>query len=308
VTATRNVILSFLAVAAAATLAGCSLLLPSSQHSPAPSSSAPSSSAPSQATAAQPTIGQCWNGTIKDAGDWADWSGSSATACGRSHTLYTYGVGHVTGLQPTDWAVSASNPALRDDVAAAASKTCDAPYAKLLPTLPDASHSLLRVFFFVPSRAEWKQGARWVRCDLALLDFGTSTAHERFAPLPASISTLTDAVVSDPLTYAMCLDTDHSTAKGPFADSSDVITDCRNHPEWLYAQSGLFTQAANAPYPTSKELSARVSAVCSAQLMPTEVWSAYYPTPATWKSGDRAIECWAGFKDWTPGGGNGTNA
>lgn len=301
--ATRTVVLGVLAVAAAATLAGCGLLPSVSRPS-----QAPTSSASAKADAGEPAAGQCWNASIKDAGDWAAWDGHAATSCDKSHTLYTYGVGHISGLQPTDWAVSSSNPALRDDVAAAASKTCNAPYAKFLPTLTDISQSLLRVYFFVPSRAEWKSGARWVRCDLAQIDFGTSTAHERFAALPASIDTLVEGIASDPLAYALCVDTGHSTSKGPFADSSDVITDCRNNPQWLYAQDGFFTQAADAPYPTKQQLSARVSTVCSANLMPDQVWSAYYPTAATWKAGDRAIECWAGFKDWTPSGGTGSNA
>jgi hypothetical protein len=302
VNATRTVVLGFLAVATAAALAGCSLLLPTSRPS-----QAPSSAAATKADAGEPAVGQCWSANIKDAGAWADWNGHSATSCAKSHTLYTYGVGHVSGLQPTDWAVSSSNPALRDDVAAAAGKTCNAPYAKLLPALPDISHTLLRIYFFVPSRAEWNKGARWVRCDLAQIDFGTSTVHEHFASLPASIKTLVDGATSDPLAYAFCLDTGHSSAKGPFADSSDVITDCRNNPQWIYLEDGLFTQAPNAPYPTRQQLSARVSAVCSASLTPDQVWSAYYPSAARWKSGERSIACWAGFKDWTPGG-TGTDA
>jgi hypothetical protein len=304
VNATRKVVLGVLVVATAAALAGCSLLLPTSRPS-----QAASSAAATKADAGEPAVGQCWNANIKDAGAWADWNGHAATSCAKSHTLYTYGVGHVSGLQPTDWAVSSSNPALRDDVAAAASATCTAPQTKFLPTMGDPAGSLLRTYFFVPSRAQWDKGARWVRCDIAQIDFGTSTASERFTPLPLSIVTLVEGIATDPAAYALCVNTGHSTATGPFADKTDVITDCRDNPEWIYATTGDFTQASTSPYPTKAVISARVRAVCESVLTgANQVWSGSYPSAATWKTGDRTIECWAGLKNWAPGSGTGSNA
>jgi len=281
-------------------LSGCSLLIPAVHPKPAPSSST------AHSTTGEPSAGQCWNGTIGNAGDWADWQGGAATACSKPHTLYTYAIGHVSGLQPTDWAVSSSNPALSDKVAAAASATCDEPYAKIFPS-SEQPETLLRTYFFVPTRAQWKGGARWVRCDVALVDFGTRVSEERFADLPTAIGTLVADMTSDPAAYGLCVDTGHSVKTGPFADKTDVITDCRDNPEWVFLANGTFSQAAGAAYPAKSAITARLNQVCGSQLNRNdEIWSGYYPTAATWKTGDRAIQCWAAFKDWTPAGTGGT--
>lgn len=296
-------------MAAVVALAGCTQLFPMNQGGAAPHSSAgPRAGGSRQATAGEPRTGQCWTASRTNADSWAAWEGAAATPCAKSHTMYTFAVGHLTGPQPTDWEVSSTNPALRDSVAAAAGATCTAPYAKLLPSI-QGTDTLIRSFFFVPSRTQWKSGARWVRCDLALVDFGTRASEERFATLPATISTLVDGVATDPAAYGLCVDTGHSVATGPFADKTDVITDCRDNPEWVFAGRGSFTEPAGAAYPTKAAISARLSTVCGGTLTSSDqLWSGYFPNAADWKAGDRTIECWAGLKSWKPGSGSGANA
>jgi hypothetical protein len=296
---TRSVVASVALAAATLSLAACSLLpLPGQAKQPAPVSTPASS---------EPTVGQCWDATYKNAGAWADWEGTSATRCSATHTLYTYGVVKLTGLLPTDWATSATNPALSDAISSKASAACDAPYQTFLPDLR-WNQELVQSFFFVPTRAEWAKGARWVRCDVGQLDYGTPLASEEFAPLPAAISTLVTGVASDPDQYRFCVTTSHSTAKGPLADSSAVVTDCRDNPQWQLTTHGDVAGNATAAYPSAKFLDQASTALCSAGLNKGDVYVGYPPSKDEWATGDREIQCWVAVKSAPGGGGPTSNA
>src|SRR6202012_3286919 len=83
---------SLAALAAAAfALAGCSLLPAaiSVAHTPAPT---------------VPTVGECWNTTNANADNWADWEGKAPVSCAKSHVLYTYAVGKISGVTAKSWA------------------------------------------------------------------------------------------------------------------------------------------------------------------------------------------------------------
>jgi hypothetical protein len=296
---TRTIVATVAIVAATVSLAGCSLLpLPGQAKQPAPTA-APASG--------EPSVGQCWDATDKKAGDWADWEGSAATSCSAKHTLYTYGVVKLTGQLPNDWATSATNPALSDAVSAKASAACDAPYQSFLPNL-QWNQELVQSFFFVPTHAQWAKGARWVRCDVGLLDYGTSLSGEEFTPLPASISTLTTGVATDPDRYRLCLTTSSSTAKGPLADSTAVIADCRDDPQWQLTTHGDLPGAASAAYPSAKALDQATTALCSAGLSKGDTYVGYPPTKAAWTTGDREIQCWVALKAAPDDGGPITSA
>jgi hypothetical protein len=298
--ATRS-LMTTLAVAAVTAvavlaLAGCSTVTPSASATSHPTA-APVS--------AQPDAGQCWNATFADAGAWSQWKGAAATSCTKSHTLYTFGVVKLTGLASTSWATSATNPALSDAISTKAGTACAASYAKFLPAAT-WNQQLINNFFFVPTPAQWQSGARWVRCDLGVVGYGTTVAKEKLSNLPSSISTLVKAVSSDPARYGYCINTTQSTSTGPLSDAQGVITDCRDDPQWTLATHGTLPGGATAAYPATSTLKTEVDAICEQGLSKNDTFSAYYPSASDWKSGTREVECWVAPEQSAPTGG-GTN-
>jgi Septum formation len=290
--------LSVVAVAAVAALAlaGCTAVAPSSSAAPQPTA---------KPASAQPAAGQCWNASMADAGAWSEWEGAAATSCSKSHTLYTFGVVKLSGLASTSWATSATNPALSAAISTKAGSACAASYAKFLPAAT-WNQQLINNFFFVPTRAQWQSGARWVRCDLGVIGYGTTVAKEKLSDLPSSISTLVKAVSSDPARYGYCINTADSTSTGPLSDAEGVVTDCRDDPQWTLATHGTLPGGATAAYPSSSKLKTEVDAICEQGLSKGDTYSAYYPSASDWKSGTRDVECWVAATQSAPVGG-GTN-
>jgi hypothetical protein len=276
-------------------LAGCSVV--------APTKSAATPTAKPAST--QPEAGQCWNATLANAGAWSEWQGAAATACSNSHTLYTFGVDKLTGLASTTWTTSSTNSTLNPAISTKAGTACAASYTKFLPAAK-WNQQLINNFFFVPTRAQWQSGARWVRCDLGVIGYGTTVAKEKLSALPSSISTLVSAVSSDPARYGYCINTTQSTSTGPLSDAEGVVTDCRDDPQWTLATHGTLPGSASAAYPSSSTLKTEVNAVCEKGLAKGDTFSAYYPSASDWKSGTREVECWVAAEQSAPVGG-GTN-
>ncbi len=263
-------------------LAGCSLL-PGSGTTPAP------------AATAAPTAGECWNTTVAHASAWADWEGRAATPCTSSHTLYTYQVGRISGVSSSSWASAGDPTSLSDEVETKADAACS--ITKLLPH-QQWNEQLIEEYFFVPTEAEWKAGARWVRCDVGVLATGTTIADEAFRTLPAQISTFVASVSSTPARYEFCINTSESvTDVGPLDDPDAVIADCSKNPQWKLATHGNLPEAAGAPFPSAAVANTESTTICSpAASGDGQIWIAYLPTKASWASGDREVDCWVGQK------------
>jgi hypothetical protein len=263
-------------------LAGCSLL-------PLPGQAASSGSA------SKPSVGQCWNASFADAAQWADWQGASATSCTGSHVLYTYQVGTIHGVTSSTWAAPGDPTNLSDAVQSKAAAACT--ISTLLPH-QKWNQQLIQDYFFVPSEAQWKAGARWVRCDVGVLATGTTIANERLSPLPTRISTFVSAVSSNPARYEFCINSPQSvTAEGPLDDPESVIADCTRSPQWKLASRGNLPEASGAPFPSDAVANAESTAICSpAASGAGQIWVAYLPTAAGWASGDREVDCWVGQK------------
>lgn len=266
----------------ACALAGCSLL-----------------PVPGQATAlaigAKPSVGQCWNASFAQAAQWANWKGTSATACSDSHVLYTYEVGTIHGVTSSTWAAAGDPTSLSAAVQSKAAEACT--ISTLLPH-QKWNQQLIQDYFFVPSEAQWKAGARWVRCDVGVLATGTTLADERLSRLPASIQTFVSAVSSDPARYEFCINSPQSvTAEGPLDDPDSVIADCTRSPEWKLAARGDLPGASGAPFPSDAVANAESTKICSPAASGSgQIWIAYLPTAAGWASGDREVDCWVGQK------------
>jgi hypothetical protein len=278
----RSLLSSVGLLAVALTLAGCTLL---------PGATSAATAAPS----ATPTAGQCWNATATQAYDWADWKGSTATSCTRSHTLYTYQVGKISDEPGDSWAAPGDSSALSDAIQTKAGDACG--ISALLPHLK-WNQQLINAYFFVPTEEQWKAGARWVRCDVGLLATGTTLNNESFSALPSKISSLVNAVSSDPVRFEFCMNSSTPvTESGPLDNPDATLADCKDHPQWKLTIHGKFPDAGGAPFPDEATSNAASSKLC----LPTvtndsEIWIAYLPTKEGWASGDREIDCWLGQK------------
>jgi hypothetical protein len=276
-------------VAIALSLSGCSLL-PGSAH---PATVAPDSG---------PESGQCWNATTTHAAAWTDWEGGSAVPCGSSHTLYTYHVGTVSGESEDTWAAPGDPTELSPTVQAKAAEACG--LTKVLPHLK-WNQQLVSGYFFVPTETQWRAGARWIRCDLGVLATGTTFGNESFTALPTRISTLVDAITSDPLRFELCVNSPTPVSvAGPLDDPNATLADCKDNPQWKLAIHGSFPDAAGSPFPDSAASNAASSKLCLLGVKSDdEVWMAYLPTKAGWAAGDREIDCWIGQKSADTGSG-----
>jgi hypothetical protein len=262
-------------------LAGCSLL--------------PGAGTTTPVGASTPTAGQCWNASVTQASAWTDWKGGAATACATSHTLYTYQVGKITGVSSSSWAAAGDPTSLSEAVEAKADVACT--ISTLLPH-EKWNQQLIQGYFFVPTEAAWKAGARWVRCDVGVLATGTTIENENFRALPSRISTFVASVSSDPAAYEFCVNSPQSaTAEGPLDDPDSIIADCTKNPQWKLAAHGNLTGASGAPFPSDAVANAQSTKICSpAASGDGQVWIAYLPTKAAWASGVREVDCWVGQK------------
>ncbi len=277
-------------LAVALSPAGCSLL-------------APMNGVAKPASGGTPTQGQCWNATTGQAAAWPDWKGTAVIPCARPHTLYTYHVGAIAGENGTSWAAPGDANSLNVRVQTKAQDAC-----KLTILLPHLkwNQQLINGYFFVPTEAQWRAGARWVRCDVGVLATGTTLDNERFASLPSTIATLVSAVSSEPLRYGLCMNSSTPvTESGPLDNPDATLADCRHNPQWRLSTHGKFPDAAGAPYPADATSNAVSAKLCQpAASAAGGVWFAYLPTKSGWASGDRGIDCWIGQK--ATGGSAGT--
>jgi hypothetical protein len=276
-------------VAVAFALAGCSLL---------PGSTV----APKAAAGVTPLTGQCWNASTKEASEWTPWKGAANVPCTSSHTLYTYEVGKISGESGSSWASAGDPDSLTPAIQTKADNAC-----RVSTLLPDLkwNQQLINDYFFVPTEAQWKAGARWVRCDIGVLATETTIDNESFTALPSKISTLVRQVSSDPLKFEFCVNSPTPVSEGGPLDNRDaVLSDCRDAPEWRLTIHGEFPDAAGAPFPDQATSNAASSKLCLPQVKnANEVWIAYLPTKAGWASGDREIDCWIGQKSTDSGSG-----
>jgi hypothetical protein len=279
-------------VAIAFALAGCALL-PAALSATVPKAGA-------QGAQGTPVIGQCWSASDADAQEWSNWLGAPAAACSTSHDLYTYKVGSIVGGTPKDW--PGHSDAAGNLTSAKAAATCDT--STLLPDLK-WNQQLISGFFFVPSLAEWKSGARWVRCDIGVIAFGSPVSSEELDALPASISTLVAAVTHDPKRYEFCVDSPVPVSEaGPLDSAAGQIADCRDDPQWALAGHGSMPEPIGATYPTTAVSNAETAVICSRYATDdSELWIAYLPSRADWAAGDRETECWVGQRSDDGSGG-----
>ena len=279
------------AVVVAFALAGCSLIPAALGLASNPGSTTPKT-------------GQCWNTSDLNADNWTDWEGAGAIDCGQTHDLYTYEVGKVVGVSAKSWAAPGDPTEVSNSIESKVDDACDS--SKLLPDLKWNQQLVSFFFFFVPSESAWASGARWVRCDVGVLAYGTKLSNEALAKLPAKISTLVSSVSSDPEEYDFCINSAVPvTQAGPLDNSNAKIADCRDNPQWALTGRGNLPEIPGAAYPSNSTANKESTAICSKFVKTSsEIWIAYLPAKADWKaSNDREVDCWIGQTSDSGGGG-----
>jgi hypothetical protein len=268
------------AVAAAAlSLSGCAALLLL-----VPGSTGGSSSS------AQPAVGDCWHSTFTQAQTLASWTGEGRVACTGAHQLYTYGVAQVTSSAST-WRTSGGD--LDSGIATAANTACEAKYGAFIPSSGAQGGRLQRYFFVAPVPA-WAAGARWVRCDVGVLEVGSPYQDPRFEALPPRIATLVGQVTAHPDAFTDCVTTtDASGNTGPLDDPNALIADCTQDYQWMFEFALTVPGDDGVPYPSDAEIGNFTQTNCGD---PADAagrgWIAYVPTAEQWDAGRRDASCW----------------
>ena len=268
-----------------AMLGGC-FLLPVGDPRPSPTASATEA----KAEPADPEVGDCWTTDDYNWGIWESWRGDAAVDCEEDHESYTYAVLDLLGDFDE---IYRSNGFAIAEPAQLAFDSCYAELDELMGS-PLGDYSRMISKSYLPSKSEWKEGARWVRCDLLVYEVGSSLWEQVFAELPDDESTLIDARDDDADYFDFCLDTDEGfTGFGPYFSDTAVYSYCSWDPMWRLIGSDTMPGEYNADYPGDDAIEQYAMNGCFAGTDP-QLWGyAHYPDYNSWFTGDRAITCWA---------------
>lgn len=219
---------------------------PSSQAS-SPSSAASTSPATPPADAA-PQVGQCRE--LAPAAADAQSDSTPPIDCSQPHNAYTFYVGRYQGATPdNDYA----------------GYQCLSRIPKALGITPQqAKLTAYYTVFFQPTSQQWAAGARWFRCDLAIV------AGSSLRPLPASV---TPFPKPPPDSLSACR-------------SGDQRVPCSEAHSYRAYSTFLFGGSAPS-IPGDKQLLAEAEKKCPGN-------TTYYtwPSASAWRYGDRIGVCW----------------
>jgi hypothetical protein len=215
---------------------------------------------PAQADAAAPAapkVGQChqlsWS---RAAGSYSD--SKAPVACSKRHDLQTLAV--VTS--------PVSLAGMTEDQLSDAEAACFRPYWKAMGPLVRLRQTAYSLFTFVPTAAERAAGARWIRCDVALVHSAgrlASLARHRLRS-PVVHRRIDDSI-------RLCL-----TARGHYA------TICDQPHRFRSTKAFRLNQAA---YPTSDQASAAARKRCRST-------TSYltWPSEEQWTRGNHIVVCY----------------
>jgi hypothetical protein len=218
--------------------------------------------APASAAIGKPAVGECHDLTTAQVNAPTD--SQAPVDCSQSHTTRTIRVAQLPS--GTSW----------NDGADQISRTVD---RKCLPARDEAlgrtakvrDRSAYTYVWFIPTRAEREAGARWFRCDLALI------GGSRMLPLPTDE---TPALGGLPLpdSVAKCLHPD-----------TLITTTCERTHTWR--STGSFTLRL-VDYPTDKRFRTAALKRCPA-LVTTGRYRWTFRGEMGWKLGDHTVVCYS---------------
>jgi hypothetical protein len=239
-----------------------------------------------------PVAGDCWRTDFTTIDSEYSWSSGRPVDCATAHQSYTYAVTSLSKMLSRTL-IDEKTGYVRDDIDNAAWESCDAASSHFLPSTA-RQESRLERGYFLPAEGAWAAGARWVRCDFAIIAYGSSLADPRLEKLPAKIGDFVHVAQSTPEIFALCVNTEESTdASNPLNSDTATHADCAKDPQWREASEDSLPGDDTAPFPSEKVRDEFVQAKCGDPADTSgQLWITYEPTTDSWKTGDRTVECW----------------
>lgn len=229
-------------------------------------------------------IGDCWEGSSEDMGEWSAWEGDGPVDCDENHQAYTFFSGELTVDIDEAW----EDGSVTSELGLAVSELCTPKFAEL--GVPDAAARVIW-FFFVAPEGDWEDGDHRVRCDVALTALDSDWYDPALEDLPADIDDLMDDIDDNPAVYEVCVIGD---GFGPYESTEAYYSDCDSDEYyWRYAGDAEYDQPPGAPFPDSEHLYGFADDVCADfGARGSEVVLPYVPNGESWKLGDRSVYCW----------------
>jgi hypothetical protein len=225
---------------------------------------APAQAGPARAGGAMtgaPTIGTCSTMTPAQGNAHAD--KSTRVSCRKAHTARVAGVAKLPAS--LDW--SASNRAIYQVVA---SRCAPQVFRVLGGTAAGRDTTAYGYFWFEPTKAQKKQGARWVSCSI-FLEHG-----QRLADLPNNRTPMLPRG-KHPDSIARCL------------TKSVFQTTCDSQHAWR--STGTFSLKA-AKRPAVKSLNKTATRKCVPHVNPHKYYRFTYRDADAWAAGDHTVVCY----------------
>lgn len=243
-------------------------------------------------SAVTPVVGDCWRATYEMIEVDSSWRSGRPVDCATTHESYTYAVVTIS-KSFTGALIDERTDSVRDDIDQAAGSDCMAATKRFLPTAT-LNESRLQLGYFVPSAAAWEKGARWVRCDVALIAYGSRLAAPKLASLPKTISDFVHTAKTKPEWIALCIDTGaKAMSTDPLNAPTATYADCAGTPQWREVSESTLPGGSDAPFPNDYERAQYAHVLCGdAAKALNRVWFAYQPSEKSWSLGSRTLECW----------------
>ena len=202
----------------------------------------------------KPTVGSCHKLSYAQA--YATSDTRSAVPCSSGHTTLTVKVVE-----------------LRDGRASiAAIGRCRTAMYRLLGGARPAAMTAYSLFIFFPTRSEYNRGARWVRCDLALLKGPT-----KLAAIPATEDLALGAAPYE-RREALC--------GAPVRGGHSRVSCAAHH---SHVAKGT-VKVRSTSYPSRAVFTATANRAC-ARVSGSRRWLAFVPQESEWEAGNKYVVC-----------------
>ena len=235
---------------------------------------------PAEAAPRNPEVGQCFT-----YGRFAtvDAAKARAVACKRPHVAEAFYVGALPdSLGPPRKASFAAR-------AKAAAKCTEKALHQAIGLGDRQIPSRFEVVVVFPTNQQWADGARWLRCDAALV------TGSRFTKISKDMRTLTAAAERDAF--------DHCTPSVPGSKAKVAHRCTAPKKNWVLVQEPTLASADTA-FPGLDAMAKKAKAMCKkvgvsyAKQASDARWWAIWPKKAGWKAGYRTAMCFVPYADY----------